>query len=93
MILAKVSYASLNYDHSFIVLATVIAIVNYFHKTFIVQATGHYLRRYSFKNAIPKRLSLVFSLALTRELSLNWLSTESFQDCFLRRRMIYCGFF
>jgi len=31
-----------NYDHncSFIVLGTVITIVNYDHKTFIVQATG-----------------------------------------------------
>jgi hypothetical protein len=36
MILAK---ASLNYDHSFIVLATVIRIVNYDHKTVIVLAT------------------------------------------------------
>jgi hypothetical protein len=31
--------ARLSYDHSFIVLATVIMIVNYDHKTFIVQAT------------------------------------------------------
>jgi hypothetical protein len=38
MILAK---ASLNYDHSFIVLATIITLVNYNCKTFIVQATGH----------------------------------------------------
>jgi hypothetical protein len=32
----------INYDrnHSFIVLTTVITIVNYDHKTFIVQATG-----------------------------------------------------
>jgi len=37
MILAK---ASLNYDHSFIALATVIMIGNYDRKTFIVQATG-----------------------------------------------------
>jgi hypothetical protein len=37
MILAR---ASLYYDCSFIVLATVITIVNYNHKTFIVQATG-----------------------------------------------------
>ena len=37
MILAK---ASLNYDCSFIVLATVIMIINYNRKTFIVQATG-----------------------------------------------------
>jgi hypothetical protein len=32
--------ASLNYDHSFIVLVTVIMIVNSEHKIFIVQATG-----------------------------------------------------
>ncbi len=38
MILAK---ASLSCDHSFIVLASVITIVNYYHKTFIVQATGY----------------------------------------------------
>jgi hypothetical protein len=31
--------ASLNYDHSFIILATVITIVNYDRKTIIVQAT------------------------------------------------------
>jgi hypothetical protein len=31
--------ASLCSDHSFIVLATVVTIVNYDHKTFIVQAT------------------------------------------------------
>ncbi len=31
--------ASLNYDRSLIVLATVITIVNYDHKTFIVQGT------------------------------------------------------
>ncbi len=37
MILAK---ASLNYYRSFIVLATVIMIVNYDRKTFIVQAAG-----------------------------------------------------
>ncbi len=37
MILAK---ASLNFDPSFIVLATVIMIVNYNRKTFIVHATG-----------------------------------------------------
>ncbi len=37
MILAK---ASLNHDCSFIVVATVIMIVNYDCKTFIVQATG-----------------------------------------------------
>jgi hypothetical protein len=37
MILGK---ASLNYDRSFIVLATVITIVNYDRKTFIGQATG-----------------------------------------------------
>jgi hypothetical protein len=37
MILAK---ASLNCDCSFIVLATVITIVNYNHKTFIAQTTG-----------------------------------------------------
>ena len=40
MILAK---ASLNYDRSFIVLATVITIVNYDRKTFIVQATSGYV--------------------------------------------------
>ncbi len=32
--------ASLNYNHSFIVMATVITIVNYDCKTFIVQATA-----------------------------------------------------
>jgi hypothetical protein len=37
MILAK---ANLSCDRSFIVLATVITMVNYDHKTFIVQATG-----------------------------------------------------
>ncbi len=37
MILAK---ASLNYDHISIVLATVVMIVNYNRKIFIVQATG-----------------------------------------------------
>jgi hypothetical protein len=37
MILPK---ASLNYDRSVIVLATVIMIVNYDRKLFIVQATG-----------------------------------------------------
>jgi hypothetical protein len=37
MILAK---ASLNYDHSFIVLANGIMIINYNRKTFTVQATG-----------------------------------------------------
>jgi hypothetical protein len=37
MILAK---GSLNYDHIFTVLATVITIVNYDHKTFTVQATA-----------------------------------------------------
>ncbi len=36
MILAK---ASINYDRSFIVMATVITIINYDRKTFIVQAT------------------------------------------------------
>ncbi len=30
-----------NHNHSFIVLATVITIVNYDRKTFIVQATSH----------------------------------------------------
>jgi hypothetical protein len=44
MILAK---ASLNYDHSFIVLAIVIAIVNYDRKTFILQATGSKMNRMS----------------------------------------------
>ncbi len=34
------SKASLNYDRSFMVLATVITIVNYDRKTFIVHATG-----------------------------------------------------
>jgi hypothetical protein len=32
---------NLNYDRSFIVLATVITIINYDRKTFIVQATDH----------------------------------------------------
>jgi hypothetical protein len=37
MILAK---ASLNYNRIIIVVATVITIINYDHKTLIVQATG-----------------------------------------------------
>ncbi len=54
MILTK---ASLNYDHSFIVLATVIAIVNYDRKTYIAQATGSKTNRMS-QNFFP--LSLTF---------------------------------
>jgi hypothetical protein len=38
----RLAKAGLNYDHSFIVLATVITIVNYNRKTFIVQASGLY---------------------------------------------------
>ncbi len=48
MILAK---AILNYDRSFIVLATVITIVNYDHKTLIVQATGRGIRSVPMANA------------------------------------------
>jgi hypothetical protein len=40
MILVK---ASLSCDRSFVVLATVITIVNYDHKTFIVQAADLFL--------------------------------------------------
>ncbi len=36
----RIAKASLNYDHSCIVLVTIITIVNYNCKTFIVQATG-----------------------------------------------------
>ncbi len=39
MILVKASIIIFNHNHSFIVLATVIMIVNYDRKTFIVQAT------------------------------------------------------
>ncbi len=39
MILAKASIVNYNRNHSFIVLAMVITIVNYDRKTFIVQAT------------------------------------------------------
>ncbi len=55
MILAK---ASLNYDRSFIVLATVITIVNYDRKTFIVQATGSKMNRMS-QNFFPLSLTLL----------------------------------
>ncbi len=36
----RIAKASLNFDHSCLVLATIITIVNYGFKTFIVQATG-----------------------------------------------------
>jgi len=40
MILAKARIVNYDHNSSFIVLATVITIVNYNHKTFILQATG-----------------------------------------------------
>jgi hypothetical protein len=41
MTLAKARIINYDRNSSFIVLATVITIVNYDRKTFIVQATGH----------------------------------------------------
>ncbi len=40
MTLAKARIINYNHNSSFIVLATVITIINYDHKTYIVQATG-----------------------------------------------------
>jgi hypothetical protein len=38
--LSKAWIITYNFNHSFIILATVIVIVNYDHETFIVQTTG-----------------------------------------------------
>ena len=64
MILAK---ASLSYNRSFIVLATVIMIVNYNFKTFIVQATGWTLVEHStqISKAMGLRLCLMFQILST----------------------------
>jgi hypothetical protein len=50
----KLAKASQSYDHSFKVLATVITIVNYDHKTFIVQAAGAIFTQHYFPCNLQK---------------------------------------
>ena len=57
MTLAKARVVTYDRNSSFIILATVITIVNYNRKTFIVQATGK-LSKVSILRNIPKSLFL-----------------------------------